>query len=189
MASDGLAMVSTASEDATGFATLEFCQVGGEDEGLVCWGDAVMPEMVDTEGDDHLIGVGDFTVSIAVDFFDAFGEFSEASGDGFDWGDGFDHVVEFQSGFATDLGTVPSNVPGFFDFFTFGGDQVFGNFSDESECGIPEIAIAIGIDGGIAGLGLVIREIHNGLGLGHLGLGQILGLRHITISLQALPKL
>jgi hypothetical protein len=182
-------MISAAPEDAACFSALEFGEVGGENEGLVCWGDTVMPEMVDTEGDNHLIGVGDFTAAIAVDFFDAFGEFSEASGDGFDWGDGFDHVVEFQSGFATDLGTVPSNVPGFFDFFTFGGDQVFGDFSDESQSGVPEVAIAIGIDGGIARLGLVIGEIHNGLGLGHLGLGQILVLRHITISLQALPKL
>ncbi len=55
---------------------------------------------------------------------------------------------------------------------------MFGDFSDESEGGIPEVAIAIGIDGGVAGLGLVVGEIHGGRALGA-----------ITIPLQVRPKL
>ncbi len=65
-------MVSTAPEDAACFAALELFDIGGEDEGLLGLGDAVVPEMVETEGDDHAIALGDFAVTIAVDFFDAF---------------------------------------------------------------------------------------------------------------------
>ncbi len=115
-------MVSAASEDAACFAALEFFNIGGEDEGLLVGGDAVVPEMVETEGDDQPIAVRDVAAAIAVDFFDAFGEFTEASGDAFDGGDAFDDDFEFESCFATDLGTVPSDIARFFDFFGFGGD-------------------------------------------------------------------
>jgi hypothetical protein len=172
-------MVPTSSEDTPIFSTLEFGQVGGEDQGLVCWRDAVMPKVVEAEGDDHSIVVGDFTVTIAVDFFDAFGEFTEASGDGFNWRDGFDHIVQLQSGFTTNLSTVPSDIPGLFDFFTFGGDQIFGDFSDESQSGIPEISIEIRVDGGVAGLGLVVSEVH-GWGLDYFPIVNLMTLYSIS---------
>lgn len=70
-------MVSAAPENAACFSALEFGDVGGEDEGLVCWGDAVVPEMIDAVGDDRTVFVGDFTAAIAIEFFDAFGELAQ----------------------------------------------------------------------------------------------------------------
>jgi hypothetical protein len=156
-------MVSAASEDTACFAALEFCDVGGEDELLLCLGDAMVPKMIDAECDDQSIVVTDVSVAIAIEFFDAFGELAEAGGDGFGRGDRLNHIAQLQSGFTAKLGNVPSDIACFFDFFGFGSGEIFGDFSDESEGGIPEVSIAIGVDRGVTGLGLVVSEVHGGL--------------------------
>ncbi len=171
-------MISATPENAACFSALELCDVGRKDESLVALRNAVVPEMIETKGDDHAIGVRHFAITIAVDFFDAFREFPEAAGDGFEMTDGFNDDVELQPSFATDLGAVPSDIPSFFNFFSFRSGEVFGDFAHESEGGVPEVVIPIGIHGRVSGLGLVVGELHDGLVLGA-----------ITIPLQARPKL